>query len=125
MKKFILLLLTIISISSYSQIITTNIITREVDYLDGYGYRLPEKFLTKVNLDFDNGAISILTDPEYTYYVQYTERYKTDKYKLVKCQCFDSENTKCTVELFLYTNNIYYIKISYSNVIIKYKSIYK
>ena len=125
MKNLILLLLTIITIPLYSQTIINHAITREVDYCDGYGYRLSVKCIVTTTLDFTNNVISIATDPETIYYVQYTERYKTTNYKVVKCQCFDTDGIKCIVELFLYPNNIYYIKISYSNVVIKYKCVYK
>ena len=124
MKNLILLLLTIITIPLYSQTIFNHTITREIDYCDGYGYRLPEKCIVTTTLDFTNNVISFETDPETIYNVLYTNRYETDKYKLVKCQCFDNDGIKCIVELFLYPNNIYYIKISYSNIIIKYKCYY-
>lgn len=125
MKKLILLLLTIITISSYSQTIISHTITKEIDYCDGYGYRLPVKCIANTTLDFINSYITIDTDPQLIYYVQYTEQYEALNYKVVKCQCFDTEGIKCIVELFLYPEDTYYIKVSYSNVIIKYKAIYK
>ena len=118
----ILLLFISIAFMASSQVVIHSTSKLYVDAYDGKGYSeydSPAVIIT----DFDNDVVYIDT-LEY-YKVNYVEKSQVfNKYKLVSCKCIDSQGKNVDLEYFLY-KDVYYLKISYSDMCIKYKVYYK
>ena len=121
MKQLIITLLLLVA--TFSSAYSSNPIqlqtnTVYVDYGDGNGYSHVAKSVITITTDFDNDLITIGNIERFD--VQFVDNFTFDKYKLLRCNCYDSNGIECIVEYFIYPNAIYF-KVSYDYFVYKYK----
>ena len=120
MKKFFLLVVILFTTTlSFSQTIWRQTDLVNLDY--GYGYTGWQHCVANVKIDIDNDRIVIYTQETQIFDIETLNTVQYSNYKLLQCVVNDSKYVRCYMDIYIYNYGNSYIKLTYSNIVYKYR----
>jgi len=117
----ILLLLVASSLTAFSQSNSGYTMLADkvyIDYCDGQGYSKVSDCDKVLNLDMVEQELHMNGVESFIWLNKST--ITQNGIQITTMKCVDREDINCIIDMFFY-NNVIYIKISYSNIVIKYR----